>query len=174
MHLFCFGLGHTSQTLSQALLAKGYRISGTCRSHEKQRELKKGGIQSYLLQDVTPNILSTATHILISIPPFEDTGDIVLEYFKSALQDTPNIQWIGYLSTVGVYGDHDGGWVNEGTLCKPVSQRSVERLVAETAWQEYAAKADVPLAILRLSGIYGPGQNQLEKLKRLQRWVRTG
>jgi nucleoside-diphosphate-sugar epimerase len=74
----------------------------------------------------------------------------------------PNLEWIGYLSTVGVYGDHDGEWVDEDTPCRPVSKRSVARLAAEEGWTRLATEAGVPLAIIRLSGIYGPGRNALK------------
>jgi nucleoside-diphosphate-sugar epimerase len=76
------------------------------------------------------------------------------------------LEWAGYLSTVGVYGDHGGDWVDEETICKPVSKRSVARVEAEQGWQELALAADVPLAVLRLSGIYGPGRNALKTLMR--------
>ncbi|MFT7759307.1 UNVERIFIED_CONTAM: hypothetical protein ODX46_25280, partial [Salmonella enterica subsp. enterica serovar Enteritidis] len=71
----------------------------------------------------------------------------------------PKLQWIGYLSTVGVYGDYGGAWVDETTPCHPVSARSVERVDAENDWQKLADEHKVPLAILRLGGIYGPGRN---------------
>jgi nucleoside-diphosphate-sugar epimerase len=76
----------------------------------------------------------------------------------------PKLEWIAYLSTVGVYGDHHGAWVNEETELKPVSVRSVERVEAEQAWQVVAARDNLPLAILRLSGIYGPGRNTFMNL----------
>jgi nucleoside-diphosphate-sugar epimerase len=88
----------------------------------------------------------------------------------------PKLEWIGYLSTVGVYGDHDGEWVDEQTPCKPVSRRSVARLAAEDGWTRLADEAGVPLAIIRLSGIYGPGRNALKTLSegKARRLIKPG
>lgn len=164
MNLFCFGLGYTSHTLASRILSNGHQVSGTCRSTEKQRELKKAGIKSVLLHDVTPELLKSATHILISIPPFEDTGDIVLEYFKSSLLNAPNIQWVGYLSTTGVYGDCDGGWVDETTPPNPHSLRTKRRLDVEQQWLDCFHAHKLPVHIFRLAGIYGPGRNVLNDI----------
>ena len=79
--------------------------------------------------------------------------------------EAPALRWIGYLSTVGVYGDHGGAWVDETTPLAPASRRSRERCEAEAAWQAFADARGVPLAILRLSGIYGPGRSPFDKLR---------
>ncbi len=76
----------------------------------------------------------------------------------------PNLRWIGYLSTIGVYGNHDGAWIDETAECKPRAGRSDNRREAEKEWEALAAKRGVPLAILRLSGIYGPGRNAFVNL----------
>ena len=103
--------------------------------------------------------MRNVTHLVQSIAPGKD-GDPLLALLGSDLKKRlPNLKWVAYLSTVGVYGDHHGAWVDETTPCRPVSARSVERVAAEAAWTEAAQKADVPLSILRLSGIYGPGRN---------------
>lgn len=109
--------------------------------------------------------LQSATHILVSVPPGEN-GDPVLENHRNDLRDAPNIEWFGYLSTVGVYGDHDGAWVDETTNPAPVSKRSQRRVEAEQAWRELATEAGTPLGVFRLSGIYGPGRNALVNLRR--------
>ena len=88
----------------------------------------------------------------------------------------PNLAWIGYLSTIGVYGHHNGKWIDETTEPKPVSERSRQRLQAETEWHAAAEEADLPLAIFRLSGIYGPGRNALRNahLGKARRLVKEG
>ena len=73
---------------------------------------------------------------------------------------------IVYLSTVGVYGDHDGAWVDETSECRPVSKRSKERVVAEQGWRAFSDETGVPVAIIRLAGIYGPGRGPFEKIRR--------
>jgi nucleoside-diphosphate-sugar epimerase len=77
----------------------------------------------------------------------------------------PALEWIGYLSTVGVYGDHGGGWVDETSECRPVSKRSAMRVAAEQDWLKLGREIGRPVAILRLSGIYGPGRNALVNLE---------
>jgi nucleoside-diphosphate-sugar epimerase len=76
----------------------------------------------------------------------------------------PDLAWIGYLSTVGVYGDHGGAWVDEATEPRPLSGRSIERVRAETEWRRLADELGVPIGIFRLSGIYGPGRNALAQI----------
>jgi len=101
---------------------------------------------------------------------------VLTAFRETILERMPKLAWIGYLSTVGVYGDHGGGWVDETTPLKPVSQRSVERVAAEGAWEAIAASRGVPLAILRLSGIYGPGRNAFVNLAegKARRLVKPG
>ena len=76
----------------------------------------------------------------------------------------PSLGWIGYLSTVGVYGDHGGAWIDETAACRPVSRRSVQRVAAEQQWLRLGEAARLPVAVLRLAGIYGPGRNAFVNL----------
>jgi nucleoside-diphosphate-sugar epimerase len=100
----------------------------------------------------------------------------VLNSMAGTIASMPKLEWIGYLSTVGVYGNHDGAWVDEEAECRPVSQRSVQRLAAEMAWQDFAEGIGRPLAILRLSGIYGPGRNAFVNLEtgKAKRLIKPG
>ncbi len=108
--------------------------------------------------------LRAATHLIVSIAP-EDDGDPVLRVIADAIREKiPQLEWISYLSTVGVYGDHGGAWVDERSECRPVSNRSALRLAAEQEWLDAGRKAGVPVAVLRLSGIYGPGRNAFVNL----------
>ena len=88
----------------------------------------------------------------------------------------PRLQWIGYLSTVGVYGDHHGAWVDETSECRPVSRRSMLRVAAEQDWLRVRRERGVPVAVLRLSGIYGPGRNAFVNLAKgtARRLVKPG
>ena len=108
--------------------------------------------------------LSQATHLVVSIAP-EEAGDPVLAVARQTIAgQMPDLRWIGYLSTVGVYGDHGGGWVDETSECRPVSRRSVMRVAAEQEWLALGEETGLPVAILRLSGIYGPGRNAFVNL----------
>jgi nucleoside-diphosphate-sugar epimerase len=175
-HLFCFGLGYSAITLAERLLAKGWEVSGTNRSEEKCEMLAHKGMCSYVfpLPAILPpgksipkhdlhlsDSLELATHLLLSIPPDEKDGDIILKYFLSYLKHAEDIQWIGYLSTTGVYGDHQGGWVDETTPVNPPNARSQRRAEAEEAW----LASGLPVHIFRLSGIYGKGRSAIDDLK---------
>lgn len=164
MKLFVFGLGFSGKEIACLAATRGIAVSGTTRSPDKAARLKAAGIDALVFsgaqeREAIASELSSCTHLVVCAGPDED-GDPVLNAFGDQLKAlAPKIEWIGYLSTVGVYGDHDGAWVDEETECRPVSPRSVERLKAEADWRAAATRAGAPLAILRLSGIYGPGRN---------------
>ncbi len=101
-----------------------------------------------------------------SYPCRPTTCDPVLRHFSSTIAGAPQLRSIVYLSTIGVYGDHGGAWVDEATPAAPVSERSRARRAAEREWQALGQRAGKPVAILRLSGIYGPGQNALIQVAR--------
>lgn len=167
--LFVFGCGYSASAFVARLGPQ--RLAGvTTRSPDKAATLAARGWKPLLFDGAAapaPAIdlaLAETTHLLVSIAPGE-AGDPVLSAFRpTILERMPRLAWIGYLSTVGVYGDHGGEWVDETTPSKPVSRRSVERVAAEGAWQAIAASRGLPLAILRLSGIYGPGRNAFVNL----------
>jgi hypothetical protein len=179
MRLFVFGVGYSSKAIIEEVGDRFDWIGGTTRSKEKADTLKTAGIEPFLFDGDTPGdeiaeALSRATHILISIAP-NDAGDPVLnQHGKDIVAAGP--KWIGYLSTVGVYGNHDGAWVDETTACKPVSRRSVQRVAAEEAWLEFADARQLAVQIFRLSGIYGPGRNAFENFKkgRARRLIKPG
>ena len=105
-------------------------------------------------------IFDGVTHILSCIPPDKNGNDPVLESLQSKLQDLP-LEWIGYLSTTGVYGNTKGGWVSEIDQPNPFQKRSQNRLNCEKKWIE----SGLPVQIFRLPGIYGPGRSTFEAIK---------
>ena len=105
-------------------------------------------------------IFDGVTHILSCIPPDKNGNDPVLEILQSKLQDLP-LEWIGYLSTTGVYGNTKGGWVSEIDQPNPFQKRSHNRLNCEKKWIE----SGLPVQIFRLPGIYGPGRSTFEAIK---------
>ncbi len=171
MQMMIFGAGYSGKAIGALAAAKGHQVAGTTRSIDKMAALDEAGIAPFQFDGTSfseefTETLRNVTHLVQSIAPGPD-GDPLLPLLGDEVRThLPRLEWIGYLSTVGVYGDHGGGWVDEKTPCRPVSQRSVERLQAEEAWQSFAAASDVPLAILRLSGIYGPGRNPFVNLTR--------
>ncbi|WP_394691306.1 SDR family oxidoreductase [Hoeflea sp.] len=169
MRLMIFGAGFSGLAIARALASDCDFAGGTTRSEERFAKLEAAGLAPLIYQGGIPDgdlrtHMSGITHLVMSIAP-DAEGDPLLAAFSDGLKNhLPALEWAGYLSTVGVYGDHGGGWVDEETICKPVSKRSVARVEAEQCWQALADAADVPLAILRLSGIYGPGRNALRTL----------
>lgn len=166
--MFIFGAGYSGKAVGRAKPDAGIRIAGTTRSAEKFEALRQAGIEPFVfdgsLTDELAKELSETTHLLISIAP-DEAGDPVLNAAReNILRGMPKLQWIGYLSTVGVYGDHGGAWVDETAECRPVSRRSVMRLKAEQEWLALGAESGLPVAVMRLSGIYGPGRNALVNL----------
>ncbi|MDE9450019.1 SDR family oxidoreductase [Aliiroseovarius sp. Z3] len=155
--LFVFGFGYTARALAR-LLGDELTIIGT------SREAGPDVIQ-WPGADISEP-LSQATHLLISAGPDAD-GDPVLRQVRDEIaRIAPQLEWVGYLSTTGVYGDHDGGWVDEDTPLTPSTKRGQQRVEAEAAWQELAAEVELPLHIFRLAGIYGPGRGPFAKVRR--------
>ena len=173
--LFCFGLGYSASHFIHEFGARFDRIAGTVTTREKAAALVGAGVGGHTVEafvfdgtEATPAAaaaLTDAAALLVSAPPSED-GDPVLAQFSGTIAGAPQLPSIVYLSTIGVYGDHDGAWVDEGAPAAPVSERSHARLAAERRWQALGRRAGKPVAVLRLAGIYGPGQNALTQLRR--------
>ena len=166
--IFIFGAGFSGKAYAEIAISSGARVFGTTRSTESAAKLETLGISPIvfdgtIVSDELAQAIDQSTELIISIAPDED-GDPVLRTVGELLAKAKHLEWIAYLSTVGVYGNHDGAWVDENTKCKPVSKRSVQRVAAESEWQDFTKKMDLPLSILRLSGIYGPGRNALKNM----------
>ena len=172
--LLIFGLGYSSRAVIRAQRGSARSIVATVRSPERAAALTASGVEGRAVTvlafdgtSLSPELaaaIGEAGEVLVSAPP-DETGDPVLKVCAAALAAHPP-KAVAYLSTVGVYGDHQGGWVDETTECRPVSARSVERLEAERAWTAFGRAHGVPVALLRLSGIYGPGNNALVNVAR--------
>lgn len=168
MTLFVFGLGYTALAFARRERARFGRVVGTVTSAEKARALEAEGIEARLFgpEERDPRIaddLHAARALLASIPPGAD-GDPALLAFGEAIAAAAHLGWIGYLSTVGVYGDRGGGWVDETTPANPARDRSRRRLAAEEAWHALGRRAGKAVQVFRLPGIYGPGRNALAQL----------
>ena len=165
--LLCIGFGYCAQALAGRLA--GWRIIGTSRSADGAAAIAAKRFDAAVFDGAATNALlgaaiDQATHILISAAP-ELAGDPVLMSFGAAIAAAKNLSWLGYLSTIGVYGDTGGEWVDEDTPPRPSHERAIRRLEAEQAWLGFGARADIPVQIFRIAGIYGPGRNVLADLK---------
>ncbi len=166
--LLCIGLGYSATVLAARVAAEGWRIIGTAKSPDGAARISAFGYKALVFDgtassDALRTTFASATHLLVSAPP-DASGDPLLRHHAGDLPRT--IAWVGYLSTVGVYGDHGGAWVDETTVPKPVSNRSRWRLDAEQAWFDLAARTGIRTEIFRLAGIYGPGRGTLESVRK--------
>ncbi|WP_281856986.1 SDR family oxidoreductase [Litoreibacter halocynthiae] len=165
-HLLSFGHGYSAQALTRILLDQGWTVTGTTRSREKVESLKQDGVQAVVWPSTDMDShLARATHLLVSAGP-DESGDPVLNELRSQISKVADkLEWVGYLSTTGVYGDHNGGWVDESTPLTPSTRRGKRRVEAEAAWQDLASETALPLHIFRLAGIYGPGRGPFSKVR---------
>ena len=167
--LFCFGLGFSALTLARRLLAQGWAVAGTCRTPDKAKRLQDEGIEAHLFDGDGPMAdagaaLAGTTHLIASVPP-SDRYDPVVRLHGPDIAGLTGLEWVGYLSTTGVYGDHGGGWVDESTPRTPSGERGARRVAAEDDWLALHREHCVPVHLFRLAGIYGPGRNALVSLK---------
>jgi hypothetical protein len=181
--LICFGFGYCAEHYVAAYGQRFESIAGTVRGAERAAVLNAYGdghfrapvFDGKQTSEELKQAMAAADHVLVSAPPDPD-GDPVLAVCGEQLAANTQLRSVVYLSTVGVYGDHGGGWVDETTPPHPDAGRSQERLLAEQAWLDFGARNDVAVAILRLAGIYGPGQNALVQVAsgKARRIVKAG
>lgn len=170
--LFCFGYGYTCDYLGHALAERGgWVVHGTTRDSERQAALQRRGVHAHIFDaaegiDYTRvhHLLSDVTHLLISTPP-DDEGDPVFLRYADEILNLPKLEWVGYLSTTGVYGDRDGRWVDESAEILPTERRGVRRVKAEEQWLSLYHSDNLPVHIFRLAGIYGPGRSALDSVR---------
>lgn len=161
--LLSFGHGFSARALAPRLIDQGWRVIGTTRSAEKAEAIAATGVEPVIWpgSDLS-EALAAADALLISAGPGPD-GDPVLGALRDEITAAaPRFEWVGYLSTTGVYGDHAGGWVDETAPLTPSTRRGQARVAAEAAWQ---AIPDLKLHIFRLAGIYGPGRGPFAKVR---------
>lgn len=166
-HLFSFGLGYSAKNLSRVLHKRGWQISGTSRNLQGVAKIKEAGFTGHIFNDKTlpeKSMLDGVTHMLLSIPPNTNGDPVYLALKDEIAERAGQFKWVGYLSTTGVYGDRNGGWVDEETPVAPSTERGEKRVLAEKQWLDLFDKNQLALNIFRLAGIYGPGSNQLEKV----------
>lgn len=160
------GHGYSAQALGARLIAQRWNITGTTRDPQNIEAIQVQGADALLWPgDDISKALASATHLLISVAPNAE-GDPVLGALHAEITAiAPQLKWVGYLSTIGVYGNHDGAWVDEETALTPATKRGQLRVQAEAEWQAFAADTGLPLHIFRLAGIYGPGRGPFAKVR---------
>ncbi len=163
--LLSIGHGYSAEALARRLMPQGWRVIGTTRSPERAEQLRSRGVEAVIWPgaNLRPAI-ADATHLLSSVSP--RNGDPVIAALGEEIAAAaPHLAWVGYLSTTGVYGDRQGGWVDEASPLAPATRRGAARVEAEQEWQALARRVGLPLHIFRLAGIYGPGRGPFEKVR---------
>ena len=145
MKLVIFGLGYSAGFFARAALAKGWEVTGTVRSAEKAGELSRQGLHTlvfggFAVSTPLAKLVAEADAVLVSAQP-DENGDPVLGALAEKLAAAENLRWIGYLSTIGVYGDHGGAWIDETAECRPTSRRSRQRLEIEQDWLGFGERS---------------------------------
>lgn len=170
LNIFCFGFGQVAKNFINKINLKKYNInlSTTSRSETSKKTFNGIEYRNYLLKDKNYDYaliskLKESDHILISIPPIEEI-DIVTKQFSKYIKES-KAKWITYLSATSVYGNHDGCWVDENSKTKPTTKNGISRLKAENEWISLKRKYNLPIQVLRLSGIYSNKENILARLR---------
>jgi nucleoside-diphosphate-sugar epimerase len=164
--LICIGLGYCARHVVAEFRSRFTRVVGTSRAPD-QAIAAPVEMLAFDGTHASPELraaIADASHLLISAAPGE-TGDPVLAALADDIEAASRLASIVYLSSLGVYGDHGGAWIDETAPTIPAHTRGAARVDAELAWQAIGRKRGVPVAILRLAGIYGPGQNAFIRLR---------
>lgn len=167
--MFCLGFGYCAQALAKRLESKGWTVSGTARTAERVSRLAAQGFDTIRYDGTRPSpevaeALRVATHLLLSAPPSQ-AGDPLLLHHARDIEAASSLEWIGYLSTVGVYGNHDGAWIAEDASLNATRKRGRWRVEAERSWLAFGEITVKTVQVFRLAGIYGPGRSAIDKLK---------
>lgn len=168
-HLAAIGFGYTAAALAKRLKSAGWRVTGSKRTAAGADAVRQQLDAAFVLDDQTPAAqlspaLASATHLLVSAAPGPD-GDPLIDRIAQVREHLAQLEWVGYLSTVGVYGNHGGAWVDETTEPQPTSERGRRRLHAEAAWHDFGRRHAIAVQVFRLPGIYGPGRSVFDRLR---------
>lgn len=155
--LYIFGLGYSGIALAEQAIAAGWRVMGTVRGEAKAVELRARGIEATVWAGEAALSIPDDAHWLISVPPDEFGCPVA----RAAAAHAGLAASVTYLSTTGVYGDREGGWVFEWSDVSPTSKRGRRRVEAEQQWLAATGGA---ARLVRLPGIYGPGRSALDRL----------
>jgi nucleoside-diphosphate-sugar epimerase len=167
LHLLIFGLGYTGKTLAQRMLQRGWTVSATARKAEERAGAEALGVQALAPSDETAlaEAAARAEAILVTAPPNE-TGCPGLQALAPAIAASGAFpDWIGYLSTTGVYGDRGGRWVSETSALNAQSIEGARRVAAERDWLEIGRGMGLTVTVFRLPGIYGPARSPFDRLR---------
>ena len=167
LRLLIIGWGYTARFLSSYLDKSQWTVIATSRRLEKPTSIEAANIQCIpFTQAMLEDQLAECTHCLVTAPCDQKGKDPTIELLSDCLsRPHPTLQWIGYLSSTSVYGDHHGDWVNEHSPLLATQSRGIARIAAEKAWLKFYHQHQLPLHIFRLAGIYGPDRNAIDNIR---------
>ena len=167
MHLLLFGCGYTGLALARRVMADRWRVSAALRRAEARLEAEQAGLKTLDATDMgaLAAAVCAADAILITAPPAPNGCPGLAALSPILLGGEPSAKWLGYLSTTGVYGDHEGRWVFESSATLAASIEGARRVAAEHDWIELGRQAALNVAVFRLPGIYGPGRSALDRVR---------
>jgi nucleoside-diphosphate-sugar epimerase len=167
VNLLIFGLGYSGKALARRLMAQGWSVSATVRRPGDRAEAETLGVRPVDPADAAAlaQAAGRAQAILVTAPPGERgcPGLAALAPAIAAAGAFPD--WIGYLSTTGVYGDREGGWVTEASALNAHSVEGARRVAAERDWRQIGRGMGLTVTAFRLPGIYGPGRSSFDRLR---------
>lgn len=169
LKIILFGLGYSAGYFADSR-GDAHQITASVTTREKALAASSERREAFVFSPEETGAglrarIAEAEAMIVSIPP-DAAGDPTLAAFGEDIARAGKLRCIVYLSTIGVYGDHQGAWVNETSDCHPVNERSQWRLNAEGAWRMLGSRTGKAVHVLRLAGIYGPGQNALVNLRK--------
>jgi len=155
--ILIFGAGFSGKQIAKEMRSSGFEAFTSSRSVKND---KWSFIYDSNNDDLPPDkLFKDVSHVLSCMPPNKDGSDPLLSKLENKLLSL-NLEWAGYLSTTGVYGNTYGEWVSEDDPVKPIQERSKRRLLCEERWMN----TSLPTQIFRLPGIYGPGRSTLDSI----------
>jgi len=167
VRLFAFGYGFTAQALARRLRPQGWTVAASARRPEDAERLAAQGAEPVPLDDGRrlAETLAQTRAVLVSAPPGPEGCPGLRALVPALAAGRAFPDWIGYLSTTGVYGDRRGGWVFETSRLAAQSVEGARRVRAERDWWEVGRGMGLTVAAFRLPGIYGPGRSTFDRLR---------
>jgi nucleoside-diphosphate-sugar epimerase len=167
MRLFVFGFGYVGEAFARRLMARGWSVTATARTPEQREALKTLGVTPVdpADEDALTAAMADTQAILITAAPGPTGCPGLNALVKPIARANAFPDWIGYLSTTGVYGDAEGGWVDEASPRNAHSPEGARRAAAEKDWLQVGRGMGLTVTVFRLPGIYGPGRSAFERLR---------
>jgi nucleoside-diphosphate-sugar epimerase len=167
--LLCIGLGYTAEALARRAGPLGWHVTGSARGAAGLARIEALGYDAVAFDGQAPAAgmaaaIAKATHLVVSASP-DEAGDPTLRCHAEDIAKAPHLSWIGYLSTIGVYGNTGGAWIDETATPNPGSERTRRRVAAEDDWLALGRAHERHVQVFRLGGIYGPGRSAIDDVR---------